>query len=177
MMRKPSILAVAVMMVAVLLACAKKSADANLPKPEPTPLFKPAMSYSNFEKTRRELGYNNWETMEDRKPLVSDRRPPFRLLVIRVPEFNNHGVTGSLVLWFYNDRLMRTQFYVPNIKEYLNVAAADQQVSLANDLTGGIPPHTRVWVGKEGDGKSYLGMQDEILKQQMDDWVARYSAQ
>ena len=174
-MRKLSMLAAAVTMVAVLLACGKKSSD--LPKPEPTPLFKPAMSYWNFEKTRRELGYSRWDTVEDRQPLVSDRRPPFRLLVIRVPELSSHGVSGRLVLWFFNDRLMRTQYYVPNIKEYLDVAAADQQISLANDMTGGIPPHTRVWVGKEGDGKSYLGMQDEILKQQMDDWIARYSAQ
>ena len=174
-MRKLSMLAAAVTMVVVLLACGKKSSD--LPKPEPTPLFKPAMSYWNFEKTRRELGYSRWDTVEDRQPLVSDRRPPFRLLVIRVPELSSHDVSGSLVLWFFNDRLMRTQYYVPNIKEYLNVAAADQQISLANDMTGGIPPHTRVWVGKEGDGKSYLGMQDEILKQQMDDWIARYSAQ
>jgi hypothetical protein len=68
---------------------------------------------------------------------------------------------------------MRTQFYAPNIKQFVNTS--DQQLSLSNDMTGGIPPHTRVWVGKEGDGKTYLGMMDEVLKQQMDDWVARYS--
>src|ERR1035441_6375917 len=105
-MTKLRLLAAAVTMVAVLLACGKKSSD--LPKPEPTALFKPAMSYWNFEKTRRELKYDNWEMIEDRRPLVSDKRPPFRLIVIRVPEFKDHGFTGSLVLWFYNDRLMKT---------------------------------------------------------------------
>jgi hypothetical protein len=171
-MRKLGTFAVSIVVMAAFAACSKKTAD-GLPKPEPTPLLKPAMSYWNFEHTRRELKFDRWDTVEDRQPLVSDRRPPFRLLVIRVPEFNDHGTTGSLVLWFYNDRLMRTQFYAPNIKQFVNTS--DQQLSLSNDMTGGIPPHTRVWVGKEGDGKTYLGMMDEVLKQQMDDWVARYS--
>ena len=175
-MRKISILAVTITMVAVLLACGKKaSEEPPLPKPDPTPLFKPAMSYWNFERTRREMGYKTWEMVEDRRPLVSDKRPPFRLIVIRVPEFKDHGVTGSLVLWFYNDRLMKTQFYVPNMKDYLNVAGSDQRVSLGNEGSGGIPPHTKVWVGKEEDGRTYLGMEDQILKQQMDDWIVRYS--
>lgn len=173
-MKNFSILAVTVTLIAVLVACGKKSEypeDPNLPKPQPTALFKPAMSYWNFEKTRRELKYNNWDTIEDRKPLVSDKRPPFRLIVIRVPDFKDHGFTGNLVLWFYNDRLMKTQFYVADIKSYLNAAG----VPLGSDMSGGIPPHTHVWVGKEQDGQTYLGMEDEILKQQMNDWISRYS--
>lgn len=158
--------------LAMLLACGKKSDE---PKPDPTPLFKPAVSYSSFEKTKHDLGLKTWETVEDRQPLVSDKRPPFRLLVIRVPEYQDHGYTGSLVLWFYNDRLMKTQFYVPKVKEYLNAAGGDQQVSLGSDLSGGISPHTHVWIGKEGDGRTYLGMEDEVLSQQMKDWIERYS--
>lgn len=177
-MRKIVTLAMVSTLLTFVLACGKKAENGQgekLPKPEPTRLFKPAMSYWNFEKTRRELGYKNWETIEDRQPLVSDKRPPFRLIVIRVPDFKDNGVTGSLVLWFYNDRLMKTQFYVPNIKEYVNAAGADQGISLSNDLSGGIAPHTKVWIGKDSDGKTYLGMEDEILKQQMNDWITRYS--
>jgi len=177
-MRKISTLAVAVTVVALLLACGKKPANPGEPEPpkaEPTRLFKPAMSYWNFERTRREMGYKAWETVEDRRPLVSDKRPPFRLLVIRVPEFKDHGVTGSLVLWFYNDRLMKTQFYVANIKDYLKVAADDQGVAIGNEGSGGISPHTKVWLGKDADGQTYLGMEDEILKGQMDDWIVRFS--
>jgi hypothetical protein len=87
----------------------------------------------------------------------------------------DHGFTGDLVLTFYNDRLMKSQYYVPKIKDYLAVAASDKQVSLGNDLSGGIAPHTHVWIGKEADGRTYLGMEDEILRQQMDDWILRYS--
>jgi hypothetical protein len=170
-MRKIGTVAIAVTALTLLLACGKKSTGPESPKPEPTPLFKPAMSYWNFEKTRRELGYKNWETIEDRRPLVSDKRPPFRLIVIRVPEFKDHDVSGNLVLWFYNDRLMKTQFYVPNVKEYLNVSG----IGVDKDLSGGVPPHTHVWVGKDSEGGSYLGMEDEVLKQQMDDWIVRYS--
>ncbi len=161
---------VVVTALAVLLGCGKKSQD-TLPKPEPTPLFKPAVSYWNLEKTKKELGLQNWETVEDRQPLVSDKRPPFRMLVIRVPDYIDHGFTGSLVLWFYNDRLMKTQFYVPNIKQYANASG----ISVGSDMSGGISPHTHVWIGKEADGRTYLGMEDEVLKQQMDDWIVRYS--
>jgi len=168
-------------LLAVLLlaaACKSKSDPANeLPKPDPSPLFKPAISYWNFEKTRRELGYNNWDTIEDRRPLVSDKRPPFRIVIIRVPDFKDHGYSGGLVLQFYNDRLMKTQYYVKDMKGYLRAAAGDEQVALGSENSGHIAPHTHVWVGKEEDGNEYLGMEDEILKQQMTDWINRYSAQ
>lgn len=169
---------VAAMLAAVLMVCSCKKAEKaeEGPKIDPSPLLKPAMSTWNFEKTRRTLKYDAWETIEDRKPLVSDKRPPFRILIIRVPNYKDHGFTGNLVLQFYNDRLMRSQYYVDDMKRYLNVAGGDEQVSLGSDNSGHIAPHTRVWVGKEADGHEYLGMEDETLKQQMNDWVNRYSA-
>jgi hypothetical protein len=170
---------VSALMTTLLLTAACKSNSGEgkqQTKADPSPLFKPAMSFWNFEKTRRELGYRNWDTLEDRQPLVSDRRPPFRLIIIRVPAFKDHGYSGDLVLQFYNDRLMKTQYYVSDMKGYLGVAAEDEQVSLGNDKSGHIAPHTRVWLGKEQDGREYLGMEDEILMQQMKDWISQYSA-
>lgn len=161
--------------VLILGACKSQKKDEE-PKIDPSPLLKPAMSTWNFEKTRRTLNYDHWETIEDRKPLVSDKRPPFRILIIKVPNYKDHGYTGNLVLQFYNDRLMRSQYYVDDMKGYLNVAGADEKVALGNDKSGHIEPHTRVWLGKEADGHEYLGMEDEILKQQMNDWINRYSA-
>ncbi|ABF40162.1 hypothetical protein Acid345_1159 [Candidatus Koribacter versatilis Ellin345] len=179
-MRKTIVIAVAVVLLSLSLACSKKPVNPDEPepqKPEPTPLFKPAMSYWSFDKTKQTLGYTNWEIVEDRRPLVSDRRPPFRLVVIKVPNFKDGGYTGDLVLWFYNDRLMKTQFYVQNLKEYLPHAEGDQGMMMSNEGSTFISPHTRVWAGKDADGKTYLGMQDEILKNKMDDWVLRYSNQ
>ena len=178
-MRKTSVTAVVVVLLSLSLAC-KKPANPNepqLPKPEPTALFKPAMSYWSFEKTKQMLGYNTWEVVEDRRPLVSDRRPAFRLVVIKVPNYKDHSYIGDLVLWFYNDRLMRTQYYVPNLKEYVAHAEGDQGMMMGNEGSTFITPHTRVWAGKDVDGKTYLGMQDEVLKSQMDDWVLKYSNQ
>ncbi len=179
-MRKTIVTAAAVVLLSLSPACSKKPANPNepeLPKPEPTALFKPAMSYMNFEKAKQALGYNTWEVVEDRRPLVSDRRPPFRLLVIKVPNFRDHSYAGDLVLWFYNDRLMRTQYYVQNLKEYVTHAETDQGMMMGNEGSTFITPHTRVWAGKDADGKTYLGMQDEVLKGQMDDWILKYSNQ
>jgi len=179
-MRKTIVIVVAVVLLSLSFACSRKPANPNeppLPKPEPTPLFKPAVSYWNFEKTKQMLGYKTWEVVEDRRPLVSDRRPAFRLVVIKVTNYKEHSYTGDLVLWFYNDRLMRTQYYVPNLKEYVAHAEGDQGMMMSNEGSSFISPHTRVWAGKDGDGKTYLGMQDEVLKGQMDDWVLKYSNQ
>ena len=177
-MKKLRVLSTVLAVLLLLAAC--KSKDPNEPpeppKPDPSPLLKPAMSSWSFDKTRSELGYNSWETLEDRQPLVSDKRPPFRIVIIRVPNFKDHGFTGSLVLQFYNDRLMKTQYYVKDMKGYLSAAAVDEQVSLGNDKSGHISPHTHVWLGKEEDGDEYLGMEDEVLNQQMKDWINRYSA-
>lgn len=175
-MRKRVAIAVVLAGGLILSACKHAEKPEEGPKIDPSPLLKPAMSTWNFEKTRRTMRYDKWETVEDRKPLVSDKRPPFRILIIRVPNYRDHGFTGSLLLQFYNDRLMRSQFYVDDMKGYLNAAGSDEQVSLGNDNSGHIAPHTRVWVGKEADGHEYLGMEDETLKQEMNDWVSRYSA-
>lgn len=174
-MKRRATTAVLVVMLAMSAACSKKSANADEPKPEPSPLFKPAVSYWSFDQAKQSLNLSNWTVEEDRRPLVSDRRPPFRILTIRVPKYRDHGYDGDLVLSFYNDRLWKTQYYVPNIKAYLAVAAGDEQVSVGREGAGAIAPHTRVWVGKDDDGKTYLGMQDEVLKQQLDDWIVRYS--
>jgi len=179
-MKKSIPIAVAVVLIALSLGCSKKPAnpgEPEPPKPEPTPLLKPAMSYWSFDKAKQTLGYNTWDVVEDRRPLVSDRRPPYRLVVIKVPNYKDHNFTGDLVLWFYNDRLMKTQYYVANLKEYVAQAEADQHMMIGNEGSGFMTPHTRVWMGKDADGKTYLGMQDEILNGQMDDWIMKYSNQ
>jgi hypothetical protein len=177
-MTKAITLGTAVALIALLLACGKKqSKNDELPKPEPTPLFKPAMSYWSLDKTKQTLGYSNFEVLEDRRPLVSDRRPPFRTVSILVPNYKDHDYTGDLVLSFYNDRLWKTQYYVANLKEYVPHAENDQGMMIGREGSTNIAPHTRVWTGKDGDGKTYLGMQDEVLKGQMDDWIIKYSNQ
>ena len=179
-MLKASTLVIAVAFITLLLACGKKQSangEPPPPKPEPTPLFKPAMSYWSFDKTKQALGYTNFEVLEDRRPLVSDRRPEFRTVSIRVPNYKDHDYTGDLVLSFYNNRLWRTQYYVPNLKDYVTHAETDQGMMMGRDGATNLNPHTRVWMGKDADGRTYLGMQDEVLKSQMDDWIIKYSNQ
>ncbi|HEY3929349.1 MAG TPA: hypothetical protein VGL89_13330 [Candidatus Koribacter sp.] len=174
-MRNPHILALAVLLTAAMLGCHRSNSKSDEPPPDPTPLQKPAVSYQDFETAEKAFGYTNWENVEDRQPLVSDQRPPFRFTSIQARNVVDHGFNGTLVLSFYNNRLMETQFYTAHIDDYLKAAAFDERVSLDNDKSGGIPPHTHIWVGKEQDGREYLGMEDMILKNQMKDWIARYS--
>lgn len=177
-MMKPRIAAVGVLLLTSLVAC-KKAPDPNtgqVQNVEPSPLLMPGMSYWDFEKAQHGYGYNAFETLEDRQPLVSDKRPPFRRTVIRVPNFKDHGFTGDLVLTFINNRLMETQFYPANVKDYIAAIGPVEKFALGSDNVAHIAPHTRVWLGKDIDGREYLGMSDDVLKQQANDWILRYSA-
>jgi hypothetical protein len=44
----------------------------------------------------------NFDVLEDRTPLVSDTRPPYRLLVISKKNLKVEGQTGELVLTFFD---------------------------------------------------------------------------
>ncbi len=164
----------AVILCLLLLAvgCTRKGEG---PSPKPSRLFKPTFSYWSFEKTKDKLDLKNWEVLEDRRPLASDERPRFQMLQIKVSGYTDSGFKGDLVLSFYNDRLMKTQFYVADINEYVKAAQTEQNFGLGKDLSGEIAPSTHIWIGKEADGRSYLGMEDRVLTEQMKDWIRQYS--
>lgn len=162
-----------VAVLAMTLACTR---DPNQgPKPKPSRLFHPMFSYWSLEKVQKKAGIDKWEVLDDRRPLSSDTRPKFHLLQIKVADYTDAGYKGDLVLWFYNDRLMKTQFYVADIKEYLKVAQEEQKFGLSSDLSGDVSPSTRIWVGKDADGRTYLGMEDRVLITEMNNWIMKYS--
>ncbi len=164
--------AVILCLLAMTVACTRKGDE---PSPKPSRLFKPMFSYWSFEKVKDKLDLKDWEVLEDRRPLASDERPKFQMLQIKVKGYTDSGFKGDLVLSFYNDRLMKTQFYVADIKEYVKAAQSDQNFGLGTDLSGEIAPSTHIWIGKEADGRSYLGMEDRVLTDRMKAWIRQYS--
>jgi hypothetical protein len=112
--------------------------------------------------------------IEDRKPLTSDTRPRFQIYTIAVPYFHR-GVQGRLVLHFFNDRLMRTQFYPQDIDAYESALFAQESVNFNDQKESFISPATKVWIGKDEKGAKYVGWVDKNLKAEMDDWIKKYS--
>jgi hypothetical protein len=140
---------------------------------QPSPLAGKLYSGQSLQTVERKLDMmaGSFDILEDRTPLPSDTRPPYRLLVISRKNARIEGQTGELVLTFFNDRLMTSQFYPADI------AAAQAAVQTAQQLSGSdghIAPSTRVWVGKDETGRNYIGWIDKSLQADQDAWVKQY---
>jgi hypothetical protein len=164
------------LLVLILLAllCALGCRKEN--KFKPTKLMPPLYSGYSLQKVQRELNLKpgDWDVMEDRRPLISDQRPPFRMFTISRKGFAKFGVSGELVMTFYNDRLMTTLFYPTELETLRMALAREAGVSLTPQGDARIEPATRVWIGKDRDGRSYVGWIDLELERQQDDWIEKY---
>ena len=140
---------------------------------QPSPMAGKLYSGQSLETVERKLDMmaGNFDILLDRTPLPSDARPPYRLLVISKKNARIEGQTGELVLTFFSDRLMTSQFYPSDMPA---TQAAVQAVQQLSGSEGHIAPSTRVWVGKDENGRSYIGWIDKTLQAEQDAWVKQY---
>jgi len=142
----------------------------------PTKLMPPLNSGYSLQKVQRELNLKpgDWNVLEDRLPLTSDKRPPFSILTISRQGFTKFGETGELVMTFYNDRLMTTLFYPTDLETLRGALAREAGISFSAQGDARVAPTTRVWIGKARDGRSYIGWIDLELERQQDEWIEKY---
>ena len=162
---------------AVLVLVLSSAACSKENKPKPSKLMSPLESYESVNDVQGELKVkaDAWEVIEDRKPLVSDTRPLFQTYTVALPTYFHRGVQGRLVLHFYNDRLMRTQFYPQDIDAYRSALEREDKLTFDDQQETFIDPATKVWIGKDDKGAKYVGWVDKNLKAEMDDWIKKYS--
>ena len=170
-----TVTASAILVALLLLAgCHKKDEF------KPSKLIGPLYSGKSLEAVERDLNLKagDWDVLEDRRPLTSDKRPPFRIFTISKEGFPVLGVPGrQLVMTFYNDRLMTVQFYPHNLDSFKAALASQDSVGFSPENDAFVPPSTRIWVGKDSDKQVYVGFIDRTLQQEYEDWVRKYSAQ
>ncbi len=162
---------IAIVFMAVLGGCRKGN------KFQPSKLISPLSSGQSLLAVQRTLEWQagSWDVLTDRRPLSSDTRPPFRILVISKKNWMHHGNPGELVLTFFNDRLMTAQFYPVDMEQYETSLANQDQLGFSDVGDTKIPPSTRVWIGKDETGRSYVGWIDKVLQAEHDAWVKQYS--
>jgi len=162
----------AMIMVLLLAASCQRSDEKKL---KPSALASGLFSGQSLQAVERKLDMmaGSFTVVEDRTPLPSDTRPPYRLLVISTQNARVDGQAGELVLTFFNDRLMTSQFYATDMAAARAAVEARQQLSLAGGDTH-ILPSTRVWVGTDESGRSYIGWIDKSLQAEQDAWVNQY---
>ncbi len=143
---------------------------------KPSKLIPPLMSGYSPQKVQRELNFKtgDWNVLEDRRPLVSDKRPEFRMLTISRQGYAKFGAVGEVVMTFYNDRLMTTLFYPTDLEALRAGLTHEAGISFSAQGDARIEPSTRVWIGKARDGRSYVGWIDLELQRQQDEWIDKY---
>ncbi len=158
-----------------LLSAASCKHQSDEKKFHPSPLAGELFSGQSLQTAQRKLDMmaGNFDVLFDRTPLPSDTRPPYRLLVISKKNARIDGQPGELVLTFFNDRLMTSQFYSDDMAAARPAIEAGSKVSLAAGEAH-IEPSTRVWIGKDENGRSYIGWIDKTLQAEQDAWVKQY---
>ena len=142
---------------------------------KPSKLAAGLYSGQSLEAVERKLNMmsGNFDILQDREPLPSDTRPPYRLLVISKKNAQVDGQTGELVLTFFNDRLMTTQLYPAEMAVARAAVESGETISLASGDSH-IEPSTRIWVGKDETGRGYIGWIDKSLQAEQDAWIKQY---
>ena len=169
---KRLLLCAVVFAVCLTAACKHKGEEEEF---HPSPLAADLYSGQSLQAAERKLDMmaGNFDVLVDRRPLPSDTRPPYRLLVISKKRAQIDGQPGELVMTFFNDRLMTTQFYADNMAAARAAVEASQKISLAGGSSHR-EPSTRIWVGKDETGRSYIGWIDKYLQAEQDAWIKQY---
>jgi hypothetical protein len=158
-----------------LLLCFAANCKHNDKEFKPSKLAPGLFSGQSLQTVERKLDMmaGNFDVVVDRTPLPSDKRPPYRLLVISKKNQQLAGQPGELVLTLFNDRLMTAQFYPVDMVAARAAMEAEQKIT----LSGGdsyVQPSTRIWVGKDENDRSYIGWIDKSLQAEQDAWVKQY---
>lgn len=170
-----TIAAFAILIALMLLAACHKKDEFK-----PSKLLGPLYSGKSLEAVERDLNLKpgDWDVLEDRRPLTSDKRPPFRIFTISKKEFPMLSVSGQqLVMTFYNDRLMTVQFYPYDLDSFKAALASQDSVGFSPENDAFVAPSTRIWVGKDLDKHVYVGFIDRTLQDEYEAWIRKYSAE
>jgi len=161
--------------LALLLCFAASCKSKDEKEFKPSKLAAGLFSGQSLQTVERKLDMlaGNFDILEDRTPLPSDTRPPYRLLVISKKNQKVEGQTGELVLTFFNDRLMTSQFFPADLAAARAAMESAQQISLGSGESH-IAPSTRVWVGKDENKRGYIGWIDKTIQVEQDAWVKQY---
>lgn len=119
-----------------------------------------------------ELRGGDWTVLEDQRSLSGGPEPASRLYIISKPGFQEYGSSGELVLTFFNDELVGARFYPQDVSSACGAVEKQQEIALCGGGEARIEPSTRVWIGKDQSGRSYLGWIDKQRQAALDNWNA-----
>lgn len=153
-----------------------QNSGTECPRTAPSHLIDNFYSYQTIADFEKEIK-NSYETIiviENSKLSDTDKRPPFDIYTISIPEFKHLGLSGQLRASFFNNRLQSIWFYPDNVDEYLKELDNDLKINLKEEKEIRIDC---VSITKWTDFKDdlYFSWTDTRLQQEQNDWISKYS--
>lgn len=126
-----------------------------------------------FEKIIKST-YDSIIVFENSKLLETDKRPPFSIYTILIPEYRHMGFSGKLRASFFNNRLQSTWFYPDNVEEYSKKLNKDLNINLTDEKEMHIVC-IRVFKWTDSKDELYFGWTDIRLREEQNNWISKYS--
>ena len=126
-------------------------------------------SYETVEGIKRRLN-SNPSTKVHR---ANNPHPEYSLVSIEVGGFLDQEQRGTVVLSFFNDRLMETRFYPDDLDAYLVALRPKIQIALGKRVEAG--PHVEVWCYEEAGGRRYVAWVDRRLSEEHNSLIKQLS--
>lgn len=110
---------------------------------------------------------------EDTSRHKQGSQPPYQVYAVKLTSYEHLKHSGSLLITFFNNRLMQTAFYPDKLDSYVAALRANGvAVKTGSEYKSG---HTMIWIGSDFDNKSYVGWADDRLRSQQRRWLSKYS--
>jgi hypothetical protein len=163
----------ALLLVSLILAlvpidgCARDRVERGLP------LLNDFQSLESPDSVRARLEAQgvSWNVLEDTRLPDSDTRPPYALLRWGVPRYEVAGISGTLELVFFNDRLGRAEFTPENPAAFRKAVAGELP-----ELGGRVQDGDRLVESiARAEGAESLRWDDVRVMQALREWLRQYS--
>lgn len=126
---------------------------------------------------------DRWEVVETSDLPPGDHRPRFSILRIRQEGVVHAGVTGTIELEFFNERLMLVKFYPAELKPYLtNMATklgtsvdAPGQETRAGRVIARFSRRTEMMVAMDFQDRVFVSYRDPQLLAEEEAWLRKFS--
>lgn len=131
----------------------------------PTPLIGSLSSRMSATAVRGALkvAEMQWEARTERST-ARPGHPDYTITTVRVTSFSDMGVNGWLGLTFFNDQLMKTDFFPDDLPQYRSRLEAGKNLRFGPTDEARLPPQTKIWIGKAlGAETRYVGWEDVAL--------------
>lgn len=143
---------------------------------ERTKLIDGIESYQTIDEFKGFLSRSSlqWEVSKDSQSSPKGR-PPFNMYTITIKNYSHLGLSGSLIVTFFNNRLLATTFYPSDFGKYIALLSKAEGITFDNNHEVKLPPQTRVRFATDHKGQNYVDWSDIRLDREVELWIKKYS--